>query len=57
MFFSWVYEKRLDYMNVDDFSVDYDSIDVHNVLGIHTYLMKKHNIKWCLNLLKKCLLG
>ena len=28
-----------------DFSVDYDSIDVGNILNIHKYLMKKHNTK------------
>ena len=30
---------------VYDFSVDYDSIDVDNILDIHNYLMEKHNIK------------
>ena len=29
---------------VYDFSVDYDSIAVDDVLGIHKYLMKKNNI-------------
>ena len=28
-----------------DFSVDYDSIDVDNVLDAHKYLIKKHDIK------------
>ena len=28
-----------------NFSVDYDSIDVDDILDIHKYLMKKHNIK------------
>ena len=27
-----------------DFSVDYDSIDVDNIKGIHKYLMKKNGI-------------
>ena len=37
---------------MDDFSVDYGSNDVDDIL---IYLMKEHNIK-CLDLLKKCLL-
>ena len=28
-----------------DFLVDYDSIDVHNILDAHKYLMKKHDVK------------
>ena len=28
-----------------DFSIDYDSIDVDNILDIHKCLMIKHNIK------------
>ena len=44
------------YGYVYDFSVDYDSIDVDDILNIHNFLMKKHNIKWCLDLLRKCLL-
>ena len=28
-----------------NFSVNYDSIDVDDILDIHKYLMKKHNIK------------
>lgn len=39
-----------------DFSADYDSIDVGDVLDVHRYLMKKHNIKGSLDLQKKCLL-
>ena len=27
-----------------DFSVDYGSTDVDNILDVHKYLMKKHNI-------------
>ena len=38
------------------FSVDYDTIAVDDILGIHEYLMKKNNIKKCLDLLKKGLL-
>ena len=30
---------------VYDFSVDYCSIDVDDILDIHKYLMKKNNIK------------
>ena len=45
------------YEYVYDFSVDYDSIDVNDTLDIHKYYMKKHDIKECLDLLKKCLLN
>ena len=44
------------YGYVYDFSVDYDAVGVNNVLDIHKYLMKKPDIKECLDLLKKCLL-
>ena len=37
---------------VYDVSVDYNAIAVADILNIHKYLMKKHDIKWCLNLLK-----
>ena len=33
------------YVYVYDFSVDYDSIDVDDLLVIYKYLMKKHDIK------------
>ena len=33
------------YEYVYDFSVDYDSIDVGDILDIHKYLMVKKNIK------------
>ena len=33
------------YGYVYDFSVDYDAIAVDNILDIHKYLIKKHNIK------------
>ena len=36
-------EKRL-YGTVYDFIVDYDAISVENMLKIHKYLIKKHNI-------------
>ena len=32
-------------MVVYDFSVDYIIIDVSNIIDIHKYLMKKHDIK------------
>ena len=35
-------------------SVDYDSIDADDILGIHKNLMKKRNINKCLYLFKKC---
>ena len=28
-----------------DFFVDYDIIDTNNIISIHKYLMKKHDIK------------
>ena len=33
---------------VYDFSVDYRAFDTSNIIGIHKYLMKKHDTKWCL---------
>ena len=36
---------------VYDFSVDYDAIAVNDILDIHKYLIKKHNIK-CLDFCK-----
>ena len=30
---------------VYDFSVDYNIIDTSNIISIHKYLMKKHDIK------------
>ena len=41
---------------VYEFSVHYNIIDASNVINIHKYLMKKHDIKLCLELLKNCLL-
>ena len=38
---------------VFDFSTDYDAIAVDDVLDIHKYLMKKHDIGSCFDLLKK----
>ena len=32
------------YGNVYEFSADYGTISVHNILNFHKYLMKKHNI-------------
>ena len=42
---------------VYEFSVDYDIIEIGNIIDIHKYLMKKHDIKQCLELLKICLLN
>ena len=39
---------KLDYMGVRNFSVDYRAFDTSNIIDIHKYLMKKHNIKQCL---------
>ena len=41
---------------VYDFNIDYNAIAVDNILDIHKYLMKQHDIKYCLSLFKKCLL-
>ena len=30
------------------FNVDYNAIDTSNIINIRKYLMKKHDIKWCL---------
>ena len=38
------------YGYVYDFSVDYDTIAVNDLLDIHKYLMEKHNIKYYLHL-------
>ena len=34
--------------SVYDFSVDYRAFDISNIVDIHKYLMKKHDIKQCL---------
>ena len=39
---------------VYDSTVDYDAIDFDDILDIHKYLVKKHNMKY-LDLLKECL--
>ena len=44
------------YEYIYDFSVNYDSIAVHDILDIHKYFMKELDLK-CLDLSKKCLLG
>ena len=38
-------EKTGLYGYVYDLPIDYDSIDVDNILDIHKYLIKKHDIK------------
>ena len=40
-----------------DFSVNYNIIDINSIINIYKYLMKKHDIKKCLDLLEKCLLS
>ena len=30
------------------FSVDYNVIDTNNIINVHKYLIKKHDIKQCL---------
>ena len=32
-----------------DFSVDYDAIAVDDILDIHKYLIKRHDMKQCLD--------
>ena len=41
---------------VYDFSVDCNTINFSDIVDIHKYVMKKHNMK-CLNYWSKCLLG
>ena len=49
--------RKVDFMNMCMiFSVNYDNIDVYDILAIHKYLRKKHSVKWCLDLLRECLL-
>ena len=43
--------------NVYDLTVDYNAIDKPGLLSIYKYLMVKNSIKYCLDLLNKCLLG
>ena len=40
-----------------DFSVDYDSVDVDDILDIHKCLMKKHNMEKCLDSFNKMFIG
>ena len=40
------------YGYVYNFSVDYDTVAVGDILDIHNYFTKKHNIKKCLDLLQ-----
>ena len=46
--------RRCRYVN--DFSVDYKSINVEDIIEINKYLVKKHHINKCLDLSKKYLL-
>ena len=54
-FYSRRYEKRGLNGYVYDFSVDYYIIGVNDVINIHKYLMKKHDIKQFFDFLKKYL--
>ena len=38
--------KKTSLWHVYDFSVDYDCITVDDILDIHRYVMKKHDIKY-----------
>ena len=40
---------------VYDFSVNYSTVDVSDIMDIYQYLMKKNNVKQCSNLLNKLL--
>ena len=44
------------YGSVYDFFVDFSIINTSNIIDIQKYLMKKHNIKWYLDLLRRFLL-
>ena len=41
---------------VNGFYVDYSTIDDSDIVDIHRNLMKKHNVKYCLDLVKRLLL-
>ena len=41
---------------VNEFPVEHSTIGISDTVDIHKHFMKKHNIKYCLNLFKKCLL-
>ena len=38
-----------------DFNIDYDTIAIDDILGIHKYLMEKNKMKRCLDLLNHLL--
>ena len=44
------------YGSVYDFFVDFSIINTSNIIDIQKYLMKKYNIKWYLDLLRRFLL-
>ena len=54
--FQLIIKKTGLYGYVYDFSVDYDIIDVTDILDIHKYLIVKNNMKLCSALLNKYLL-
>ena len=41
--FSLQHERKLDYLDVYEFSCDYNSINIDYILDIHNHLMKKPN--------------
>ena len=41
---------------VYDFSTDYKTVDLRDLVDIHKYLVRKNYIKYCSNLLKNLLL-
>ena len=55
-FLKLILKKTGLYGYVYDFSVDYRTIAVDQILNINKYLIEKNNIKRCFGLLKKCLL-
>ena len=50
-------EKTRLYRYVYDFSVDFNCNDADDILDIHKYLIKKHDIKQCFDLSKKMFIG
>ena len=44
-------------MYMYDFSLDYDSVDLDDILDIHKCLMKKYNMKKCLDSFNKMFIG
>ena len=49
-------KKRGSNGHVYNSSVNYNIIDNSGIINIHKYMMKRHDVKQCLDLLKECLL-